>query len=386
MKTEASMKKLFLFTFLGLIYFTSSLFSQTWSPPKRLTWNSGNSWEPYVAIDSSDQIHLVWADETPGNFEIFYKNSTDGGATWSLISRITWTSGVSRYPNIKIDSNGYIHLIWTDYLSGNGEVFHKKSTDSGITWLIPKRITWNSGTSINPKMIIDAADVIHLVWEDSTTWPSEIFYKQSMDGGKTWIGLKRLCWNSDPSMFPEIAMDTNGTLHVVWSEFIPSNIQIHSKSSPDKGVTWNPLKKLTWNLNFSRSKLSSGSGNRIFCVWQGGTGPGEIYSKVTTDSGVTWSPLNRLTWNSGQSSSSTPILEMGTILHFVWVDDTPGNKEIFDKTSTDSGTTWSVPQRLTWNSGFSWSPRMANDSSNTLYLFWQDDTTGNSEIYLKIRK
>jgi hypothetical protein len=29
---------------------------------------------PAMAIDSSDTIHVVWNDDTPGNTEIYYKN------------------------------------------------------------------------------------------------------------------------------------------------------------------------------------------------------------------------------------------------------------------------------------------------------------------------
>jgi hypothetical protein len=45
----------------------------TWSLAEDLTGNNGRSYHPAVAIDSSDALHVVWHDEIPGNFEIYYR-------------------------------------------------------------------------------------------------------------------------------------------------------------------------------------------------------------------------------------------------------------------------------------------------------------------------
>ena len=59
--------------FLVLIFLTQNVEAQTWQATKRLTWNSGDSWYPAIATDSSGNIHVVWHDYTPGNREIYYK-------------------------------------------------------------------------------------------------------------------------------------------------------------------------------------------------------------------------------------------------------------------------------------------------------------------------
>jgi hypothetical protein len=48
----------------------------TWTASQRLTWTSGNSARPAVAADASGNIHLVWQDEAPGNYEIYYKKGS----------------------------------------------------------------------------------------------------------------------------------------------------------------------------------------------------------------------------------------------------------------------------------------------------------------------
>ena len=46
-----------------------------WSPAKRLTLTPDESRYPALAIDSSDAIHIVWSEVTPGNTEIHYRKS-----------------------------------------------------------------------------------------------------------------------------------------------------------------------------------------------------------------------------------------------------------------------------------------------------------------------
>ena len=71
---------------------------------------------------------------------------------------------------------------------------------------------------------------------------------------------------------------------------------------------------------------------------------------------------------------------------FRFYDNTPGNSEIFNKHSTDSGVNWSGLQRLTWNSGDSNHPSLASDSANGIHLVWYDSSPGNFEIFYKNRK
>jgi hypothetical protein len=56
---------------IGVAFF-AHVVRADWTPAKRLTWNSGTSQYPVIAVDSSDKLHVVWVDDTPGNLEIYY--------------------------------------------------------------------------------------------------------------------------------------------------------------------------------------------------------------------------------------------------------------------------------------------------------------------------
>ncbi|MFN2127597.1 MAG: hypothetical protein ACK2TU_07025, partial [Anaerolineales bacterium] len=59
------------------------------------------------------------------------------------------------------------------------------------------------------------SDTILMVFQDdSWNYPTiDIFVKKSTDGGATWMALKRLTWSSGDSVFPQIA--TNSSNHIL---------------------------------------------------------------------------------------------------------------------------------------------------------------------------
>jgi len=222
-------RKKLLIIAIGFVFVLQPLSAQTWEKSKRLTWNSGDSMYPAVAVDSSDHIHVVWNDGTPSNAELFYKKSTNEGVAWSSSKRLTWNSGDSYNPAIAADSNDNIYLIWNDITSGFYEIYYKKSSDSGMTWGSSKRLTWNSSNSITPSIVVDTSDTIHLVWEDYAAGNHEIYYKRSTNGGATWGNSDRLTWNPGFSWSAVIAVDLSNTIHVVWYDKTSGNSEIYYK-------------------------------------------------------------------------------------------------------------------------------------------------------------
>jgi len=209
-------KKYFFIITVGIILFLQPLSAQTWQKAKRISWNIGSSFTPTIAVDSSNRIHVFWLDSTPGNDEIYYRKSTNKGVSWGTTQRLTWSSDHSGYPRAAFDSNEHIHLVWHDETPGNFEAYYKKSTNHGVSWGPAKRLTWNAGASSRPRIAVDSNDDIHVVWLDSSPGNHEIYYKKSTNHGNTWGPAKRLTWDTAFTLNPEIAMDSNDNIHIVW--------------------------------------------------------------------------------------------------------------------------------------------------------------------------
>ena len=175
-------------------------------------------------------LYLVWNDESPGNKEIYFRKSTNYGTNWINLKRLTWNTGWSNHPKLGIDSNGDIHVVYEDRTPGNQEIFYKRSTDGGLTWGAVVRITWDSCGNYNPIIAVDSINHLHVVWWKQLPAQEEIYYKRITDGGSTWTMPYRITWNSGCSWHPFVITDSNNTLHLVWADNTSGNFEIYYKN------------------------------------------------------------------------------------------------------------------------------------------------------------
>jgi hypothetical protein len=131
------------------IYFMKSANKgATWQPSLRLTNNSGYSTAPALAVKDSS-VYVVWYDNTPGNFEIYHRTSTNGGADWQAVERLTKNSGSSASPSIGVGGSK-IFVVWCDLTPGNYEIYlmYKKPAVNPISVILPTASTvWVMGTT-----------------------------------------------------------------------------------------------------------------------------------------------------------------------------------------------------------------------------------------------
>ncbi|MBP1768787.1 MAG: protein containing BNR/Asp-box repeat [Candidatus Aminicenantes bacterium] len=275
------------------IYYKSSKDGgTTWSYNKRLSWTSGFSynWHPKIAIDASDVIHIVWRASRPDHTDIYYRRSQDGGTNWSTTKRLTWTSGFSASPDIAIGSGDAVRVVWhddvvwTDGTPGNAEIYYKGSDDGGTTWTTARRLTWTADSSYSPAIALDSGGSVQVVWYDDTPGNYEIYHKRSTDGGTSWTAAKRLTWTADASEEPDMAIDSGDIISVAWDDDTPGLSEIYYKRSTDGGTTWTSSKRLTWTSGWSGyPAMATDSTDTVHVVWEDDTsGNYEIYYKKGT--------------------------------------------------------------------------------------------------------
>jgi hypothetical protein len=375
---DKRMKKTVYIISLALSLFLFVQILESWTTV-RLSWTSGDSRYPAVAVDSSENIHVVWQDDSSANKEIYYKKGSSGGSSWTF-QRLTWTSGDSSYPSIAVDSNNHIFVVWEDASPGNIEIYFKKSTNGGTSWTT-KRLSWNSGYSKYPCIAVDSSDNIFLVWHDSSQGNNEIFFKKSTDGGSSWM-TKRITWNSGISDQASVAAHSSGNIYVVWREHTPGNAEVYFQRSTNGGTSWT-TKRLTWNAGMSlRPDIALDSNGYIHVTWYDTSqGDYEIFYKKSTDNGTSWI-TKRLTWNPSFSQGPKIATDSSNAVHVVWQDYSPSNWNAFYKMSTDGGLNWSQ-QRISWSDGVSVEPEITISPSEKIYIVWTDYSPGNPEIYFK---
>ncbi|UCE39383.1 MAG: hypothetical protein JSW00_09230 [Thermoplasmata archaeon] len=343
-----------------------------WMNEIRLTNSIDNSTTPEVAVWGSN-VHVVWSDDRDGNYEIFYKRSTDNGLSWGTETQITFTTISQELPKIGVYGNT-IHIVWHDYM--NGTVSYINSTDNGDSWGTITMWDWTSyppcamfDPLLCPDVAVDENNVYIIAY---VLGPEDLIFKRSNNSGgswSNWILVSDFGWYwSSPTI------ETDGSLiHVVYDITIGSPDSLYHFFSDDGGDTWwddifNPFvdhNEVYENLVSFETSMDGDYFRVAYSMWNATLatikvrtmywsyspiefwyGPYEVGNNSEGDIDV---EKDHIVWNGedtnnytqvfsskyGQatdypSDSSMPTIAIsGDLVHIVWVDPRDGNNELY---------------------------------------------------------
>ncbi len=139
-----------------------------------------------ICADQTGKLHVVWLDSKFGGplFDILYSCSRDTGATWDKFTMISDRHMAEWFSDIVCERDN-IHVVWPDARDDpqywTYDLYYRLSTDLGISWQEPVRLTKAPYNSSDPAFAL-AEWFLHLVWTDARDeslgrW-GEIYYKR----------------------------------------------------------------------------------------------------------------------------------------------------------------------------------------------------------------
>jgi len=130
-------------------------------------------------------VHVFYtapSDYYWSGFDLFLKSSTDNGLTWSNANHVTYSGGVEETTPKAAAANGTnVYVAYADRTTG--DIYFKKSTDSGISWSAPTRLTYigNLDDYGEPSLVYSpGTGYFHIIsgfYVDSTYY-GELYYKR----------------------------------------------------------------------------------------------------------------------------------------------------------------------------------------------------------------
>ncbi|HKW87592.1 MAG TPA: PKD domain-containing protein [Candidatus Acidoferrales bacterium] len=356
----------------------------TFSTPKNLSNTAGSSFSPRIAVGSDGSVNVVWEDTTPGSGDIMFSRSADAGTTFSTPVNVSNDPADSANPQITSDSAGSLYVVW-DSDSGNLGILFSRSTDGGATFSAPLQLSTNTQGSITPEFAVDTNGDVSVVWEDDNNGTSDISFCVSADHGATFSAPKSLSLNVANSVSPQIAIDSTGNFDTTWENDSSGSFNIYFSRSADKGATFSAPKNVSNGTGTAGSpQIATDAGGNINLVWSDNIPPAansDIYFTRSKDGGATFSSPQNLSNNTGMSGNPWLTIDAGGNINVAWEDNTPGNQDIFYSRSTDSGATFSSPLNISNDSGMSIATQIAADKLGNINVTWQDATPGPSQIF-----
>ncbi len=192
------------------LYFRYKPSGGEWSEVEILTDTTRDAWAPQIAVDPSNNLHLVWEADHPSHNEwhadIYYLTRSPSGE-WSDMEVLSNT-GIAEQPRIAVDSSGTVHVIW---LEGMG--LKRRSEPMGANWDTEEIVPVGRQGAINHWICSDKTGGLHIVYEAG----HDIKYLYRSPSGE-WSEPVNVSQSRYQSTYARIAIDENNKPWVLWTE------------------------------------------------------------------------------------------------------------------------------------------------------------------------
>jgi len=286
------------------VFYRSNAGDVVSNPADDLSNTAGSSSIPSIAV-SGNNVYVVWRDNTPGNDEVFYRRSNDGGASFGSTVNLSNNAGFSGAPSIAVSGNN-VHIVWYDQTPGNSEIFYRRSTDGGASFGSTVNLSNNAAESAPPAIAVSGNNV-YVDWRDNTPGNFDMLYRRSTDGGASFGSTVNLSNNAGDSggISQGIAASGN-SVYIVWRDNTPGSYNIFYRRSTDGGASFGSTVNLSNNDGHSDLPAIAASGSNVYIVWFDNT-PGnfEIFLRKSVNAGDIFGSTVNYSHSTGDSIAPT---------------------------------------------------------------------------------
>lgn len=266
-----------------------------------------------VAFDAAGTMYT--ADTWLGDLSV--GSSRDGGATWSGTALAGTSPGVDR-PWLVGGPAGTVHVTYQDLQSAMpSAIWYTRSTDYGQTFTpaVPVAtansrggFTWQGNFVVSP----DGNDLYSVYTRRQgpsagldDNGPEAVTVAASHDGGTTWTShVVAAMPNPASYLYPSIAMDAGGLLHVVFVSKTSTDRPVWYSVSTDNAESWTPAIKVTSGASGFAPWVAAGARGQAYLEWYGSPNP-QADLAATEDWYTYWAKIS-------DGDTASPTITSGT--------------------------------------------------------------------------
>ena len=337
------------------IYFARSTDGgKSFLPRVAITNGEGYANSAKLAVGPNGTIYVVWNDDrlTTDNYDVYISTSTDGGVSFGAALRINdvlpdfyW----QYEPDIAVSGDGTVYVAWDRYYYDESledfdcDIYLAKSTDGGATFGANKKV--NDGTDLQYKtgIKVGKSGQVYVVWSDQRNGGvPDVYFAKSTDGGATFSpGIRVNSYTDDSQQYPEIALDDDEKLYVVWSDgrrYTSDNSwDVYMARSVDGGASFEPEVKVndadiaTLNNEYPYPIIAAAKSGNVAVSWEDKRSEDwDVYLRRSFDGGATFVASTRVN-DVGTGNQTVPDIAMDAAgrVYATW-RDTRNGENIFD--------------------------------------------------------
>jgi hypothetical protein len=176
--------------------------------------------------------------------------------------------------------------------------------------------------------------------------------------------------NEQDSVYGQVAA-WDSSVYVLWQDSVSGrNYDIFIKKSTDNGTTFGTSANLSNNPGFSEHPQLSAFGNNVYTVWVDNTpGNREVLFARSADNGTSFENARNLS-NDTSDSHNQEMAAFGNSVYVVWADrDEHENRNILFRASNDGGATFNGMIEISGQANVGTFPKVAAYGDD-VYVTW----------------
>lgn len=389
---------------LGLSVSVSQGQTGSWSKPVQLSSSDTSSWFPDVVTDQTGRVHVVWSsgfrtkdDKASAAYDtVMYTSSQDGKKWDKVIDTVAFlqiAGSEATRPALFMDRAGTLHLTcrFTEVYYSNVPA---QLAYNAATWL-PKRQISTTQVAYFSRMAVDSQDRFHLIFTENVPTADcpvcfHLFYRFSDNNGMSWSSLSDISKLPTGAAKPQILIDNQDNLHVVWVAGqggaygqLSGPTTVKYSTSYDRGKSWTaPIEFVAPGGEADHITIGLDNRNQLVVVWSGKLDQ-LVYYQLSRDQGGSWSPPRPIpgVWAGSVTGLDDYAVanDSSNQIHLALVGRTAKNQPSLNVLHLMwDGSTWGPPEAVATFTGDApeW-PRIAVGNGNQLHVVWfvRDEAT-----------
>ena len=356
-----------------------------WTEPANLTNTTNASYYPSVARDD-DGIHVAWLELTSGGGRtIYYRRSTNNGASWTQAGNLSSLSGEPWHPII-ISAGGSLHVTWNDQRTPNSSIYYRRSDDGGDTWSAEKLAAlYLPGDFVLGRLgiAVNGQNIYIAVYANVSGIPT-LHVLRSSNGGNTWSAPVKIAevGGINSQSRPSISCH-GGAVHVMWQEmaFSPSRDLIKYSRSLDGGSTWSATQVFIETTESLLYPTIISDGSALHATYLMGTSR-MILRRKSSDNGITWTPEEPITSIFSKPFYYSMVFDSGE-MNMAWADNRNTTTEVYFRRTSGGGAIFEPEERaaIAPNATLNYVEPALAVSGNLATVFWSDYGTIGLDIF-----
>jgi hypothetical protein len=277
---------------------------------------------PRMALRTRSEFYVLWQSRRPGGGSVLrFARSMNWGESFTKAIDVDAAGAApsQSFYTMNVSPQGTIYVAWLDGRDrgkgreGTSAVYLAKSTDRGVSFQPPVRVTLDTCPCCRPSISFSDEKTVHVSWrgvvDDNIR---DIFLSTSTDAGASWKKGVRVAednWKLNGCPHSGAATAVLGKrLFVSWTTVRDSQGQLYLAWSDDAGQTFSPRVKAADAVVDPNHSYLATAGDRLALLFQGreagrnqGWGPVNIFYREVNAAGAL-SPMQQL-GNAGKSAS-----------------------------------------------------------------------------------